>query len=168
MNYKPGEKSKNIPIESVDDYRNAAISLLKQAHRGIDIFTPDLEAEIYNHQEIEQSVFNLAKRHPTTRIRILVQDSTAAARDGHCLVRLAQQLSSYVFIHTPSDDYKNEHGAFVVVDNTGFIHRVSTSDRTYRATANFNAPQRAAELTGFFNEVWEHSSADIKTRRLYI
>ena len=90
---------------------------------SIDIFTQDLDIKIYNHQEIEQSIFDLAKKHPNTCIRILVQDSKKATQYGHCLIRLAQKLTSSVFIHNPSEEYKNERSSFMIVDKLGLLHR---------------------------------------------
>jgi hypothetical protein len=166
MNYEAAKNDFVIQIETAEDYKNAAISLMKQARHSIDIFTRDLEAEIFNHKEIEQSVFNLAKKHPDTHTRILLRDSATSVKNGHCLIRLAQQLTSSVFIHAPSEKYKDELCAFVVVDQTGLIYRIS--DRSYKASFSINHPQRAAKLAGFFNEVWEHSSPDCQTRRLYV
>ena len=168
MNDSPGNKDSNIAIETAEEYKMAVIRLLLTAHHNIDIFTRDLEAQIYNHIEIEQAVFKLAKRHPNTRIRILLQDFASAAQNGHCLIRLAQQLTSSVFIHSPAGKYKDEPSAFVIVDETAFIHRVSAHGRNYHATVNYSSPHDAAKLTDFFNEVWEHSSPDSQTRRLSI
>lgn len=142
--------------------------MLKRARYSIDIFSHDLEAKIYDNLEVEQSIIDLAKKHSKARIRILAQNTTSAVQNGHCLIRLAQQLSSYVLVHKPSDDYKDERSAFVVVDNTGFIHRTSVNDSPYKAAACFNGAGRTTELLGFFNAAWEHSSPDMQCRRLYI
>lgn len=167
-NYKLGETEAEVHIDTAEENKNAAVSLVKQAHYSIDIFTQDLDAEIYNNKEFEQSIFNLTKKHPTTRIRILVQNSKKATQNGHCLVRLAQNLTSSVFIHKPSADHENEQCAFMVVDNLGLMYRVSASNRNYKASVDFMSPQRAGKLTDFFNKVWEHSTPDMQTRRIYM
>jgi len=168
MFYKLGETEAEIHIDTVEENRNAAISLVKQARFSIDIFTQDLDAELYNNREIEQSIFNLAKRHPNTRVRILTQDSQMAVRNGHRLIKLAQNLTSSVFINTPSREFKDETCAFLVVDKLGVLYRVSASNRNYKASINFMSPQRAGRLTDFFDEAWEHSTPDIQTRRIYM
>jgi len=168
MHYKPGETKTDFQVDTVDENKIATLSLVKQAHYSIDIFTQDLDAEIYNNNEFEQSIINLAKRHPNTCIRILVQDSRKAVQNGHCLIKLVQNLTSSVFIHNPSAEYKDEPYAFVVVDKLGFLHRVSAADRNYKASVNFMSPRRAGKLSKLFNEVWEHSTADVHTRRIYV
>lgn len=168
MFYKLGETKAEVHIHTAEENKNAAIALVKQARYSIDIFTQNMDAEIYNNQEFEESIFELARRHPSTNIRILVQNSKTAAQNGHCLIRLAQNLTSSVFIHTPSAEYKGEPCAFMVVDKLGLMHRVSAVDKNYNASVNFMSPQRAGKLTDFFNEVWDHSTPDIQTRRIYM
>jgi len=166
--YKLGETAAEIQTYTADDNKNAAIALVKQAHYSIDIFTQDMDIEIYNDIEFEQSIFNLAKKHPNTRIRVLVQDSKKAAQNGHCLIRLAQNLTSSVFIHNPPDEYKNERSSFMIVDKVGLLYRVTATGRNHNGSVNFMSPQRAGKLTDFFNEVWGHSTPDMQTRRMYM
>lgn len=168
MFYKLGETAEEIHIDTVEENKNAAISLVKQARHSIDIFTQDMDAEIYNNNAFEQSIFDLAKRHPNTKIRILTKDSGIAVRNGHRLIKLAQSITSSVFINNPSAEFKDEQCAFLVVDKLGMLYRVTANNRNYKASINFMSPQRAGKLTDFFNEVWQHSSPDIQTRRIYM
>jgi len=166
--YKLGETKAEIHIDSAEENKNAAICLAKQARYSIDIFTQDLDADIYNNKAFENAILKLAKRHPCTRIRILLQDSRKSVQNGHCLIRLAQTLTSSVFIHNPSPDHKDEHCAFMVADHIGLIHRVIATDRNYKASVNFMSPQQAGKLVDLFNEIWEHSTPDNQTRRIYV
>ena len=168
MEYILGENDNEVKIDTADAYRETVISMTQQAQHSIDIFTPDLESVIYNNIDIERAVLRLAKRHPDARIRILVQDSKKSVQDGHCLIRLAQRLTSSVFIHKPSREHKSETGAFVVVDQMGFIYRALAADRNYQAIFNFRSPRLAASQLEFFNEAWEHSTPDTQTRRIFL
>jgi predicted GNAT family N-acyltransferase len=168
MFYKLGETNTEIHIETAEENKNTAISLVKQARYSIDIFTQDMDAEIYNNKAFEQSIFNLARKHPNSRIRILTNDSRKSVQNGHCLVRLAQNLTSSVFIHNPARQHQHEQCAFLVVDKVGLLYRVTATSRNYKASVNFKSPQRAGKLVDFFNEVWEHSTPDMQTRRIYM
>ncbi len=168
MPYILGETKEEINAETLEENKSAAIEMIRQARYSIDIFTQDLDKEIYNNEEIETSIFKLSKRHPNTRIRILVQDSKKAAQHGHCLIRLAQSLTSSVFIHKPSLEYKDEQCAFMVVDKVGLMHRITAENRNYNTSIDFMAPRRASKLSDFFTEVWEHSTRDVQIRRLHI
>jgi len=166
--YSLGETAEEIALETVEENKNAALLLVEQARYSIDIFTQDMDTEIYSHKDFEQCFFNLAKKHPSTKVRILAQDTTTAVKNGHRLVKLAQHITSSVFINTPSAEYKEERSAFLIVDKVGLLHRTSAHNRNYKASLNFMTPQRARKLTEFFNEVWDHSTADIQTRRIYM
>lgn len=168
MSYKLGETKTEFQIDTVDENREHALSLAEQANHSIDIFTQDLEAEIYDNEAFEQALFQLTKKHPNTRVRILVQNSMRPVQNGHRLIRLAQNLTSSVTIHNPSREHQDEQCGFLVVDRLGFLYRVNANDRNYDASISFMSPLRARNLTDFFNEVWEHSSPDVQTRRMNI
>jgi hypothetical protein len=165
---KPDETSAEVFIDTAEENKNTALSLIKQARYSIDIFTQDMDAEIYNNSEFEHSIFKLAKRHPSAQIRILAQNTKKSIQQGHCLIRLAQSMTSSVFIHNPSREYKDEKCAFLIVDKKGILYRTNASNRNYKASTNFMAPQRAGKLSDFFNEVWQHSVPDVQTRRIYM
>ena len=165
---KIGETSAEVHIDTLEENKSTALSLVKQARYSIDIFTQDMDAEIYNNSEFERSIFELAKKAPNTQIRILTQSTKNAIHQGHRLIRLAQSMTSSVFIHNPSREYKDEKCAFLVVDKKGILYRSNASNRNYHASTNFMAPQHAGELTEFFNEVWQHSLPDVQTRRIYM
>ena len=168
MDHKPGNTDDEVEISTAEENRDAAISLVRQASYSIDIFSQDLDAEIYNNKDFEKALFELARKHPNTRIRILVQDSRKAVQDGHCLIRLAQFLTSSIFIHTPSRQHRDEQRAFLIVDKLGMLYRATAVDRNYKASVHFRSPRRAGKLTDYFDEMWEHSTPDIQTRRIYM
>lgn len=168
MEFLLGESTSEIHIDTVEEYKHAMLSMLEQAQHTIDIFTQDLEPEIYNNKRAEHALLRLAKKHHNTRIRLLVNDTSRAVQNGHCLVRLAQQLTSSVTMHTPSAHYKNEQGAFLVVDKTGLIIRPLATDRNYQASVTFKSLRAAAKRLELFDEIWEHSTPDIQTRRIHI
>jgi len=168
MDFILGESNDDIRIDTTEEYRRITLLLAEQSRKSIDIFSQDLEAEIFNNKSFEAAIFALAKKHATTTIRILVQDSTKPVQNGHRIIRLAQQLTSSVFIHTPAKKYSSEKSAFMVADKIGFINRAVATTRTYKATAIFKAPRPAMKLVNYFDEMWEHSTPDPQTRRIFV
>ena len=163
-----GKDDEEINVDSMEDYRDIVHAMMEQAKHQIDIITPDLEPAIFDTLKAEQAIFRLSKRHPNTRTRILVKDSMRSVQNGHRLIRLAQQLTSSVFIHRPSSKHIDSQSACIIVDQTGFVFRTIASERNYKATANFKSPRMAAKRQDQFDEIWEHSSPDMQTRRLYV
>ena len=166
--YKLGETRAEINIDTLEENRNAALSLAKQANYHINIFTQDLDAPLYDNHEFEAHLARLARKHPNTRIRILVQDSMTAVKRGHCLIHLAQNMTSSVFIRKPAKPYQNEQASFLVADGLGLLYRVVGSQMNYDAQVSFMSPLRARKLNEFFDEVWEQSAPDPQVRRLYM
>ncbi len=168
MQYILGETQEEVQIATAAENKSTAISLAQQTQNSIDIFTQDMDPEIYSNKIFEQSIFNLARRHPKTLIRILALDTERAVKNGHCLIRLAQSLTSSVMIHNPSRDHHGMLINFMVVDRIGLLYRPASTRKNYNATFNFKAPRRAAELADLFNGIWQQSTPDTQTRRIYV
>lgn len=166
--YKLGETRAEVNIDTAEENRNAAISLAKQANYYINIFTQDLDPQLYDNHEFEMQLSKLARKHPNTQIRILVQDSTSAVKKGHRLIHLSQHMTSSVQIRQPAKQYADEISSFMVADGLGLLYRVFGDKNSFDASVNFMSPMRARKLDEFFNEVWEQSEADLQTRRLYM
>jgi hypothetical protein len=166
--YILGENNEEIHLDSAIDNRDAAISLAEQARFSLSIFTPDLDPRVFDNAQLERCLFRLARNHQSSEIRILVHDTTLAVKQGHCLIRLAQKLTSSVLIHNPAREHRGELSTFMIVDAIGMLHRRQSNSRNYTAVVNYMSPQTAGELNDLFNEMWERSTVDSQTRRLYI
>ena len=163
-----GETNAEIQLDHADENKNIALSLVEQARYGINIFTQDMDNAILDNDDFENHVFNLAVRHPRTKIRVLVLDSSTAVKKGHCLIRIAQKLTSSVFIKNPPAIHSNDKSAFITVDGIGMLYRRHATPYNYQASANFMSPRRVKKLDIFFNEVWEQSIRDQQVRRLFV
>jgi len=161
-----GEDDSAVRLERAADNREAALQMAQQARRRVDIFTLDLESAIYNQAPFEEALSRLLRSTPSSRARILVQESSHAVQTGHCLIHLAQRLSSHIEIRKPATDYAGMNEAFLIADETGYIHR--TPGDQYEGVANFKDRYTARQLTALFNEIWERSQPDPQVRRLYI
>jgi hypothetical protein len=163
-----GERNEEILVDTAAENRDAAISLAEQARLSLNIFSRDLDPRVFDNTGFERCVFNLSRAHRSADIRILVLDSSLAVSQGHCLIRLAQKLTSSVHIHNPAREHRRELSTFIIADAVGLLHRPQSTGRNYQATVNFMSPQRAGEMQDYFNEMWERSTPDSQIRRLYI
>lgn len=165
-NHKLGETDETIQLATSEDNRIAAIALAHQADRSLRIFTRHLDSPIYNNKGFVDAVTQLAIRSPSSFIRVLVQDSTPAVKDGHRLVELGHRLSSIIKFRKPAEEYKDFNEAFLIADEVGLIHR-KLADR-FEGVANFKTPLEGRDLSKFFDEIWEKSAQDPELRRLDI
>lgn len=147
-----------------DDNRTAAEMLVSGARRALAIFTRDLDSAIYDTPEFVAAVRQLALRSRYTRIRIVVIDPTAAIKDGHRLVELAHQLSSYIEIRRASEDHAKLADAFLVSDDTGLLYRPLAI--RYEGFADPYDPFAARARLRSFDDIWEQAEPEPEFRRL--
>jgi hypothetical protein len=166
--YILGETREEIIIDNRDDVKLLSLALAEQARHDLDIFSQDLEAEIYNNKAFEQALFRFVQQRPGANVRILCYDSRLAVSNGHCLIRLAQNLTSSIFIHTPSREHAGIKSSYLIADKKGLLLRKNAINKNYVSSVNFYDPQQAISLAQEFEDIWQHSVPDQNVRRIYI
>jgi hypothetical protein len=161
-----GESSGKLHLSGVTECREAALCLSRQATRSIYIFSYDLDSQIYNQGEFIEAVKNLAIRSEHSRIKILLQNNDKVQREGHRLIQLWRRLTSKIELRRPSPDYIDHTENFLLVDETGYLHRKLYTN--YEAAVDFNSRFETNRFVMFFNEVWEQSEPDSELRNLHI
>lgn len=165
-NYKLGATTEDIVLSSMEDNRAAALALITQGERSLEIFSRDLEARLYDNSDFTSTVREMVLRSQRTRVRILVNEPDYAIKHDHRLIYTARHLSSYIEIRKTHEDYAMNPAAFLLVDQRGLLYRTLATH--YEGLANFNNPSQAGELLRFFNEAWNQSRQYTEFRRLYI
>jgi len=164
--YKLGETAETLAIETLGDCAAVSTALAEQARRSLHIFSRDLDARLYDTEPFLAAVRQLAIGGRFSEVRILVQGTDHAVKNGHRLIELSRHLSSYIQIRAVHREYRDYNQAFLVADHAGFLHR-GLADR-FEAKANFYDPLEARELIRFFTKVWEASSRDPELQRLHL
>lgn len=164
--YLLGGTDTEIALTSSSDNRHAALALVLQAKRSVQIFSRDLDAPVYDQTPFIQTLTTLATRSRHTRILILVQNTERVVVEGHRLVELSRRLSSFIEIRKPHSDFREYNQALLIADGVGMLRR-PIADR-YQGTLNFKAPLAAREYSEFFTQVWERSAPDPNLRQLHI
>jgi len=164
--YKLGETTAELSLERSADNRAVAITLAKQSKRSIDIFTHNLDKRIFDDKEFVEAVKYLVIGHSRAMLRVIVQDSTRAAKQGHRLFNLGQEITSKIKFHKPDDEFINHNETYMLVDGTGLLLR--RQHERYKGIANFNDPKRVRELQAQFERAWDSSEPDPYLRRLSI
>ena len=168
MEYILGETNEDLILESAEENREIIYSMVKQARHSIRIFTQDMDDALYDTLEFKELIIKFASNAGNPEVRILTQDLDHALRNSHRLIRLSQELSSFITIKKPCDVFKSERSAFITVDDVAMLHRPDGSRDSFHAVANFKWPPRAQELNHFFTEMWEQAESDPHARQLFI
>jgi len=158
------EERSHISLDSVDDFRNQANILAQKAHRQIRIFSPRLDPNIFNNDELRNHLFNFASQHPYAEIHILVQNPQLLVQNGHRLLQLYHRLPSRVQMRTLKPGCPTPHTEFMLTDKAGILYKQSLN--RYTGYAVYWSPLDATELADEFDVLWNASEPDPELRNL--
>lgn len=144
----------------------AAVRVAACASRSLALLTRDLDPQIYNNEPFLEEMRRVALAGRYARVRILVQDSARAAREGHRLVDLARRLPTYIELRKPHEDHRNVIESFLVADEQALLYR-KEADR-YEGFADLDNAFEARRLLRTFDEIWNRATPDAEMRRLRI
>ena len=164
--YILGETDRPIELGTAGEHHEVALAMIRQARREVYLLSHDLDAAILDHEDIVLALSAFARDNRFSHVHILLQTPEKAMRHGHRLVGLAQRLSSSIHIHQPAEEHRGFCESFMVVDGIGVIHR-PLADR-YEGIANFKTPIEARDRRAEFIRMWEHSTPEIRLRRLQL
>ena len=142
--------------------RSHALALIDQARRSLCLYTPDLEAWLYDQRAIGDACSRFLRAHPRNRLRILLRDSSLAVRNGHRLLRLARQLPSNCQIRKLHPDYPADDLAYLLVDDCGLLLR--SAPLLPAAQIHYQARARVRQLQRQFDQAWNTSLSDPNLR----
>lgn len=156
--------SKRLTTERAGDLRDATLELIQSARHELCLYTRDLEPPILDEHALIEAIRHIALSGRRADVRILVQDTSRALRDGHRLLDLSHRLSSLVHIRRPSHEDQQYPSAFVLTDSGGYLFR-TFGDR-FEGEGDLYYPPRRDELKRYFDEVWERAEQPAELRRL--
>jgi len=162
---RKGNIENDIYLNSAEEISAAIIHATENTLRTIKIFTPDLEAEIYNNDELRKQLLTFTQGNRHAKIEILVDDISTALQSGHKLIGLAQQISSIVTIKDTPADYQGTHISFILFDQAGFIFKPNSTSHSAISSICKN---RSNKLHEFFTSAWDQAEQNNHTRRLSI
>lgn len=161
---KLGESKDRIACDGSAEVRALAVAIATQCLRTLDVCGRHLDPVLFDNAEFGAVVKRLALRSRFSRIRLLILQPASLHGRGHALLRLAQELPTFIHVRIPSHEHKDFNEAMLIADEAGYIHR-QLSDR-YDGTANFNDKLFASELVRRFDTIWDHGDVDQNFRRL--
>jgi hypothetical protein len=164
--FRLGDAHEPVEVDTSDAVRAASLALIAQASRELVLMSRHLDAVLYDNAEFSSALRDFVLQHHRARVRVLVKEPDAARREGHRLVNLAQQLSSFIAIRVPSNEFHAFNAAFLVADGIGAVHR-SMADR-YEATVTFGDRQVAGDLLRHFDAMWDSAHGDPGLRRMHL
>ena len=145
---------------------SAALCLITQARRSIEIFTHDLDPRILDTAEISTSIIEFIKVSPHSRLRILLSDPSNLVKNSHRFVELSRKFSSFISIRRTNEDYSTTAYNLLMVDQKALLFRPNSYD--YYGIVNFSANYDCRQHLEQFNEIWERSEPAIELQQIFI
>lgn len=153
-----------LRLEGLDALREHGVRLIGQASRQLSIQTPDLEAPLYDNFAVEAAIKRLLLGHPRHQVRILINDSALAMRQGHRLIALAQRLTSNLLIRRPPADQQSE-GSCLIVDDQALLRRTGSAPTGFVRYGDRAAVKVQQQV---FDRLWASSQPDQELRRMVL
>lgn len=158
---------KPLSAETLVEAQHCVDGLVADARHKLWIYTRDLDRFLFDREPLIEALKRVALSGRGAELRILVQESVGAVRDGNRLLHLATRIGSYIHMRTPvAEEDRNYPSAFVLNDQGGYFFRQLGS--RYDGEGNAHAPGKHRALLEYFERVWERSEEDPELRRMPI
>jgi len=152
-------------VETQSACNDAVLDVLRDARRGLSIYTRDLDPALLCHEPALAELRRVALAGRGAEVRIIVQDPAAALRPAATLIGLAQRASSSISLRTPVDEVDLAFpAAYALNDVGGYLFRPLGS--RFEGTTHRAAPGRHRQLLEQFDAVWERCEVPTELRAL--
>jgi len=155
-----------IPLTDRVAIRDAGLLMASQAARELRVFSRDLDAVLYDHQDFLAAVRRLSLTRRELPVRVLAFEAQTAVRNGHRLVELARLLTSKIAIRRVPADYDKNTEAYLLADDRGYVLRPIAD--LWEGTVDFCDALQVRRLGADFERVWEVSDTHPELRRLFL
>jgi len=163
---KLGVNQDVITVDSSTELRFHIVNMISQANKTIKIISRKMDARLTNHSNFIEAIRSCIVNNSNFNIKILIYQLDEFLNEHHQILELSRRLSSSISIRILNSEYQYHNHDFILVDDSGVIFR-ELSDR-YESTIEYNNKRKNIELTGQFNESWEHAVRDKNLYRLDI
>ncbi|WP_341938490.1 DUF7931 domain-containing protein [Marinimicrobium sp. C2-29] len=153
-------------LEGLADFKSAVDSICARARRDLALFSPDLDAPLFDRDELADALSALARRHRQTRVRLLVRDTRPLIERGHGLVRLAQRLPSKISVRRLTNEIETRAHSFLLCDRDQLLYRNDPEE--YRGFVDRKGAAEVRNLREIFDRAWESAEEDPRLRQLFV
>ena len=151
----------HAPVERFSHPEQAqahALALLQQARYSLSLYSPDLEAWLYSHSNVQDACTRFLLASPRNRLRILLRDVGKPVKQGHRLLNLARRITSNLHIRRINPDQPGDESAYLLADDRGLLLREVPEQ--YAGYALYNDPGRVRQRQAQFDQAWDASLSD--------
>jgi hypothetical protein len=161
-----GTDNELLYLHDSEHYAEVVLSMSRQAHQHIRLFTLDLDRRLFGSPEVVEAFTQLATSSSRAYIQILLQSSADLVHHSHRLLDLARRISSYIEIRVADVMHQNILENFYLFDEEGWVKR--SHREQYVGEANFHDARGVRDFEHRFKMMWDRGEPDPQLRRMTI
>lgn len=147
-----------------EEIRAAVVDITRCAERALAILTPDLEPEIYDHDEFLEALKKFILARGFARVRVLISDPVRAMKSGNQFVSMGRRLNSYIEFRNVKEEFRNLNEAFCIADDTALVYRAD--GRRWEGISDTYEPAVARKYLTTFDELWHACEVETTPRQM--
>jgi len=150
------DRGRRVVVNTKDELRAAVVEVTSLAQRGLVILTPDLEPEVYDHEDFLESLKRFVLARSFARVRVLITEPERTMKTGNQFVLMGRRLNSYIEFRSLPESAQPREEAFCIADDRAVVYRA----RWERAegVVDTYAPNVAKRYLQLFDELWQAAS----------
>ena len=153
-------------LSSSAEFRHAVAEITHNADRALAILTPDLEPEVYDHEEFLEKLKRFILARGFARVRVLITEPTRAMKSGNEFVSMGRRLNSYIEFRNIKDKNHDNLEAFCIADENALVYRVD--GRRWEGMSDTHEPAIARKYLDTFETLWQACETDTAPRQMQI
>ena len=148
------------------EVRAAVVAITGLANRGLAIFTPDLEPDIYNHDDFLEALKRFVLSRSFARVRVLISDPTRAMKSGNRFVDMGRRLNSYIEFRNLRREFSEHTEAFCIADDSAIVYRARAD--SWQGMSDTYEPAVGRKYLDVFDELWHACEHTTELRQLRV
>lgn len=153
-------------ITSKDETRAAVVTVAGLANRGLAILTPDLEPDVYDHDDVLETLKRFLLARSFARVRVLISDPLRTLKTGNRFVDMGRRLNSYIEFRNVKPEFSHHSDAFCIADDQAIVYR-ARADRWDGMLGTYE-PAVARKYLNIFDELWHACEVSGELRKLNV
>jgi len=153
-------------VSSKEEARAAVVTVTGLANRGLAILTPDLEAEIYDHDDFLESLKRFVLARSFARVRVLISDPARTLKNGNRFVDIGRRLNSYIEFRDLKPEFRHHSDAFCIADDQAIVYRARSD--TWGGMLGTHEPGVARHYLDIFDSLWHACEVNAELRQLSV
>lgn len=153
-------------LSTSEEIRQAVVDITSRADRSLAILTPDLEPEIYAHEEFLETLKKFVLSRGFARVRVLISDPARTMKTGNEFVNMGRRLNSYIEFRHVKEEFRDREEAFCIADETALVYRHDVT--RWEGMSDTNEPAVARSYLDSFDELWSACESDATSRQMHL